>query len=99
MHTIPRPRRVKTWLLKLRGAARAEHDLNTDASELWNRTATPETLTKLADMALALASVPDCPHHNHHTQCRYETGEVPNCTECRLQWAFERGQKNEGTRH
>ena len=57
------PRRMKTWLIKLRGAACAEHDSDTDSSELWNRTATPETLLKLTGMALALAAIPDCPHY------------------------------------
>ena len=98
MFTLPIPRRVRTWLIRIKGVARLEHNPTVDASELWNRTATPETLATLAGMALKLASVPDCPYHKQHTKCRYETGNVPNCTECRLQWAFAQGQRNEGTK-
>ena len=39
-----------------------------------NSFSTPETLAKLAGMALKLASVPDCPYHKQHTLCRYEPG-------------------------
>lgn len=92
MFTLPIPRRIRTWLIRIKGVARLEHNPAVDASELWNRTATPETLAKLAGMALKLASVPDCPYHKQHTKCRYETGDAPNCTECRLQWAFERSK-------
>lgn len=84
MFTLPIPHRVRTWLIRIKGVARLEHNPAVDASELWNRTATPETLAKLAGMALRLASVPDCPYHKQHTLCRYEAGDVPNCTECRL---------------
>ena len=70
---------VKAWLIRIKGVTRLEHNPAVDASELWNRTATPETLAKLAGMALKLASVPDCPYHKQHTLCRYETGDVPNC--------------------
>ena len=99
MLTLPIPRRVRTWLIRIKGVARLEHNPTVDASELWNRTATPETLAKLAGMALKLASVPDCPYHKQHTKCRHETGDVPNCTECRLQWALAQGQRDEGTKY
>ena len=62
MFTLPIPRRVRTWLIRIKGVARLEHNPTVDASELWNRTATPETLAKLAGMALKLANVPDCPY-------------------------------------
>lgn len=98
MFTLPIPHRVRTWLIRIKGVARLEHPPAVDASELWNRTATPETIAKLVGMALRLASVPDCPYHKQYTLCRYENGDVPNCTECRLQWAFAQGQRNEGTK-
>ena len=60
MFTLPILRRVRTWLIRIKGVARLEHNPTVDASELWKRTATPETLAKLAGMALKLASVPDC---------------------------------------
>ncbi len=91
---------VKTWLIRIKGVARLEHNPAVDASELWNRTATPEALATLAGMALKLASVPDCPYHKQHTKCRYETGNVPNCTECRLQWAYnDKGGNHEKSAH
>ena len=76
MFTLPIPRRVRTWLIRIKGVTRLEHNPAVDASELWNRTATPETLAKLAGMALKLASVPDCPYHKQHTLCRYERPEL-----------------------
>ena len=92
MFTLPIPRRVRTWLIRIKGVARLGPTPPAAASDLGNRPATPETLAKLAGMALKLASVPDCPYHKQHTLCRYETGDVPNCTECRLQWAFKRSE-------
>ena len=39
MFTLPIPRRVRTWLIRIKGVARLEHNPAVDASELWNRTA------------------------------------------------------------
>ena len=34
---------VKTWLIRIKGVARLEHNPTVDASELWNRTATSQS--------------------------------------------------------
>ena len=34
MFTLPIPRRVRTWLIRIKGVARLEHNPTVDASEL-----------------------------------------------------------------
>ena len=99
MHTPVNQKGIsaRVWLIRAKGIARLERRGDVDVSNLWERTATPDTLLKLVNMVQTLASVPDCPHYQsrmYGLRCRKEVGIVRTCTECRLEWANARGGKH-----